>query len=78
VSLATEAGFRIEEAQDETQNYIYTITEWIENFEGHREEIEKKYGQPFYRMWKLWIHGTKVSFETGAIGSLRLHLVKAK
>jgi len=77
-SLATVAGFRVEEARDETQNYIHTVTDWIKNFEFHREEIEKKYGQSFYRMWKLWIHGTKVSFETGAIGSLRLHLVRTK
>jgi cyclopropane-fatty-acyl-phospholipid synthase len=78
ISLATAACFRVEEAQDETQSYIHTITDWIKNFEFHREEIEKKYGQPFYRMWKLWLHGTKVSFETGGIGSLRLHLVRAK
>lgn len=78
VSLAAAGGFRVEEAKDETQNYICTVSDWIKNFESHREEIEKKYGQPFYRMWKLWIHGTKVSFGVGAIGSLRLHLIRTK
>jgi len=49
------------------------VTEWIKNLESNREKIEGIYGEKFYRLWELWMYGTKVSFETGAIGLTRLH-----
>ncbi len=74
VNLANEAGFIIEESINDNQDYIYTVTGWIKNLELNRKKIEDEYGEKFYRLWELWMHGTKVSFETGAIGLIRLHL----
>jgi cyclopropane-fatty-acyl-phospholipid synthase len=72
IGLAIQAGFTVEKAQDD--NYINTITDWIKNFEANQTSIEKMFGQSFYRMWKLWLYGTKVSFEMGSIGLFRMHL----
>ncbi|MCF7834372.1 MAG: cyclopropane-fatty-acyl-phospholipid synthase family protein [Candidatus Pacebacteria bacterium] len=73
---ASKAGFAIEEVVDDHQDYIYTVTEWIKNFENNREEIENMFNKKFYRTWELWLYGTKVSFEMGAIGLIRLNLKK--
>ena len=74
LDASKEAGFTVEECTINNQDYIYTVSEWIKNLESNKEEIEAKYGKSFYRLWKLWMYGTKVSFETGAIGLIRLHL----
>lgn len=71
---ANEAGFTVEEVIDDNKDYIYTITEWIKNMETNREKIENMFDKKFYRMWNLWLHGTKVSFEMGSIGLIRLKL----
>jgi len=75
---AGEAGFTVEEFSDDTSDYLRTITEWIKNLESQRDEIESKHGKPFYRLWELWMHGTKVGFEVRYISLFRLHLRKPK
>lgn len=74
LNSANEAGFTVEEVIDDNQDYIYTVTEWIKNMETNRKKIEKMFDKKFYRMWNLWLHGTKVSFEMGSIGLIRLKL----
>ena len=73
---AKEAGFTVEEVIDDNQDYIYTVTEWIKNMETNREKIENMFDKRFYRMWNLWLHGTKVSFEMESVGLIRLHFKK--
>lgn len=70
---AIKAGFIVEESINDYQDYIYTLTEWIKNLETNKEKIEREYGEKFYRRWELWMHGSKVAFESGAIGLVRLH-----
>jgi len=74
INIANEKGFTVEEVIDDNQDYIYTVNEWIKNMENNREKIENMFDKKFYRMWNLWLHGTKVSFEMGSIGLLRLKL----
>jgi len=73
IDFANAAGFIVEGSINDNQDYVYTVTEWIKNLESNREKIEGIYGEKFYRLWELWMYGTKVSFETGAIGLTRLH-----
>lgn len=74
LEAVNEAGFIVEEFRDDTPDYLRTMTEWIRNLESHRAEIETTYGQPFYRLWELWMHGAKVNFEIGAMNLFRLHV----
>jgi cyclopropane-fatty-acyl-phospholipid synthase len=74
INAARSAGFIVVDSIENTQDYVYTINEWIKNLEQNREAIEKEFDPRFYRLWELWMYGTKVSFECGAIGLLRLHL----
>lgn len=74
VAAATRAGLVVEEFQDDTPDYIRTMTEWIKNLESHRADIEKKFNQPFYRLWELWMHGAKVAFEVNSMNLFRIRL----
>lgn len=75
---ASAAGLIIEEFQDDTQSYIRTITEWIKRLESHERDIVKMFDEPFFRLWKLWMHGAKVNFELGEMSLFRLRLRKPK
>lgn len=76
IQAALSEGFKVEHIIDNNQDYIKTVNEWIKNLENNREKIEKMFDKKFYRKWELWLHGTKMSFEMGSIGLLRLHLKK--
>lgn len=71
---AIEAGFTIENFRDDTQDYIYTISEWIHNLEKNQAKIEAMFDESFYRLWHLWMHGAKVNFELGDMSLFRMKL----
>ena len=74
LNAATQAGFVLEEFRDDTHDYLITMSEWIKRLESHREDIEKKFDKPFYRLWELWMHGAKVAFEVESMSLFRLRL----
>ena len=78
LEAANEAGLIVEEFRDDTPDYLHTMTEWIRNLENHRAEIEGTHGQPFYRLWELWMHGAKVAFEVNSMSLFRIRLRRPK
>lgn len=75
---ATAAGLIIENFRDDTQDYIFTMTQWIKSIEVHEASIEQMFDKPFFRLWKLWTHGAKVNFELGEMSLFRLKLRKPR
>ena len=78
LTAAHEAGLVVSEFRDDTPDYLRTMTEWIKNLESHRADIEARFGEPFYRLWELWMHGARVAFEVNSISLFRVHLKLAK
>lgn len=78
ITAAAQAGLVVEEFQDDTPDYIRTMTEWIKNLESHRADIETKFDKPFYRLWELWMHGAKVAFEVNSMSLFRIRLRRPK
>lgn len=78
MELPIASGFRMSEFHDNTDDYIRTMKTWISRIENNKEFIEDTYGKPFYRLWELWTHGAKISFEVGYMSLFRLHLKKPK
>jgi len=74
IAAANEAGLMVEEFRDDTPDYIQTMAEWIKNLESHHKDIEQRFGEPFFRLWQLWMHGAKVNFEIGSMNLFRLKL----
>jgi len=74
LDAATRAGFTVEEFRDDTTDYVRTMSEWIKNLESHREDVERKFGPSFYRLWELWMHGAKVAFELNSMNLFRVLL----
>ena len=78
LAAANQAGFSVEEFRDDTPDYLRTMTEWIKNLENHREDIERKFDQSFYRLWELWMHGAKVAFEVNSMSLFRMRLKRPR
>lgn len=76
VQSATQAGFTITEFRDDTDDYVRTMTEWIQRLEKNQETIERMFDSEFYRLWKLWMHGAKVAFELNSMSLFRMHIRK--
>lgn len=72
LTAAGEAGFIVEELHDNTPDYLATMTVWIKNLEAHKPEIIEKFGSSHYRLWELWTHGAKVSFEENYMSLFRI------
>jgi len=78
VALPIDAGFRAIEIHDNTDDYICTMKTWISSIEANKQFIEDIYGESSYRLWELWTHGAKISFEVGYMSLFRLHFKKPK
>lgn len=78
IDAIIRSGLTIERFQDDTADYIQTMTLWIHNLEQHRKEIEARFGRPFYRIWELWMHGARVAFTEGTMNLFRLRLRRPK
>ncbi|RMF20481.1 MAG: class I SAM-dependent methyltransferase, partial [Deltaproteobacteria bacterium] len=46
-------------------HYARTLECWLERFEAVAEQVEKRYGSEFTRMWRLYLAGAIASFRTG-------------
>ena len=72
LEAAEAAGFVAERFEDDTPSYILTLTEWIKRLEDNQSKIVQRFGQSFYRLWTLWMHGAKVSFEVNSMNLFRI------
>ncbi len=52
---ATEKLFVTEDVHNFGSDYDRTLMAWLENFEGHWQQLKPKYGERFYRHWKYYL-----------------------
>jgi cyclopropane-fatty-acyl-phospholipid synthase len=45
-------------------NYDRTLMAWWANLDAGWDRLKQKYGEPFYRMWKLYLQGCAAGFRT--------------
>ena len=57
-----EHGFHLLDAESLRMHYSMTTGRWAENFERVVDRVEKKYGERFARMWRLYLVGCSSSF----------------
>jgi cyclopropane-fatty-acyl-phospholipid synthase (EC 2.1.1.79) len=58
--------FNLIDIDDWRLHYYKTLQEWRKRFYKHAEEIVKKNGDEFFRMWDLYLISSAVSFLTGS------------
>ncbi len=62
LARAMEGLFVLEDWHSFGPDYDRTLMSWFENFKSKWNEIEKKYGERFYRMWTFYLLSCAGSF----------------
>ena len=55
ITAAMEGLFVIEDWQNWAHDYDRTIVAWFQNFQKHWRNLQPRYGERFYRMWKYYL-----------------------
>jgi len=67
ISLMPDYNFCTLDVESLRRHYNRTLLCWRENFNKNREEIEKKRGTEFTRMWELYLCACAATFHNGVI-----------
>lgn len=67
IDLMPEYRFYTLDVESLRRHYTKTLLCWRENFLKHRDEIAKRYGEEFTRMWELYLASCAATFHNGVI-----------
>lgn len=62
VPIVERSGLWVTDIEILRLHYALTLGNWRQRFEAHREEIERLYGERFFRMWDFYLNGAELSF----------------
>lgn len=65
--LLPDYNFYTLDVESLRRHYNRTLLCWRNNFMNHREEIQKRYGEEFTRMWELYLCSCAATFKNGVI-----------
>ena len=71
---AEDAGFEVRDAESLRASYALTLRHWVANLERNQDQAIESAGDLVYRIWRLYMAGSAVAFERGAISVHQLLL----
>jgi cyclopropane-fatty-acyl-phospholipid synthase len=63
MSTMHDAGFELRHSENLREHYARTLTAWEDNLEAHWDEAVAEVGEARARVWRLYLAGSRVSFE---------------
>lgn len=60
-------AFSILDVENLRLHYARTLAHWLARYEAAGEEVRARFGDAFYRTWRLYLAGSQASFLTGAL-----------
>jgi cyclopropane-fatty-acyl-phospholipid synthase len=63
VSTMHDAGFELRHEENLREHYALTLTAWEDNLEAHWADAVAEVGETRARVWRLYLAGSRVSFE---------------
>lgn len=67
VAAAEDAGFELRDVDMLRQSYALTLRHWVANLERNADAARAMVGDRTYRIWRMYMAGSSVAFERGAI-----------
>jgi cyclopropane-fatty-acyl-phospholipid synthase len=64
VSTAQAAGFEVRHVESLREHYARTLRGWVANLEANWDEAVAEVGEPRARIWRLYMAGSALNFET--------------
>jgi cyclopropane-fatty-acyl-phospholipid synthase len=74
IAQAEDAGFELRDAESLRTSYALTLRHWIDNLETNHEAALDAADETTYRIWRLFMAGSAVAFDTSAISVYQLVL----
>lgn len=59
--------FELQDYENLRFHYAMTLDEWLRRFDAHRAEVVDRYGEEFYRMWRLYLGSSASGFRYGGL-----------
>ena len=67
-----EAGYELLDVEQLRPHYARTLRHWVDRLERHAEECRRLVGDVTYRIWRAYMAGSAVSFETDDAGVVQV------
>src|SRR5262249_28874902 len=67
VALLEPANFSVLDVENLRLHYDRTLRHWLARFESNRDEVARRFGEPFVRIWRLYLAGSIAAFHTGSL-----------
>ncbi|MCK9530630.1 MAG: cyclopropane-fatty-acyl-phospholipid synthase family protein [Gammaproteobacteria bacterium] len=55
-------------------HYAYTLAAWMERFKQHRQEVEERLGERFFRMWEFYLASCEAAFRWRELAVFQMQL----
>jgi cyclopropane-fatty-acyl-phospholipid synthase len=68
VRAMEDAGLEARDVESLREHYALTLRQWVRNLEDHWDDAVELVGEHRARIWRLYMTGSIVGFETGDIG----------
>src|SRR5882724_5054490 len=74
LEAVAKTPFELIYARNDRRNYLLTTRHWAENLDRHRDEIVARWGERWYRRFRLYLWGCVHCFSSGDVTAYRLLL----
>jgi cyclopropane-fatty-acyl-phospholipid synthase len=63
--------FELVSLVDDRHNYFLTCQRWAQRLDAARDEVVRRWGEPLYRRFRLFLWGSAAGFDTGLVQAYR-------
>jgi cyclopropane-fatty-acyl-phospholipid synthase len=63
--------FELVSIDDDRHNYYLTCREWARRLDAARDEVVRRWGDPLYRRFRIFLWGSAAGFDTGLVQAYR-------
>ena len=67
ISLMHDTGFEVRHEENLREHYAKTLAAWCANLDAHWDEAVEEVGQGTARVWRLYMAGSRLGFDTNHI-----------
>lgn len=68
LAIAERTGFEVRDVENLREHYARTLRAWVANIERNRDTAIEQAGEEAYRVWRLYMAASAVSFDNASIG----------
>lgn len=66
-----DSPFELCAVEDDRHNYYLTCAEWARRLDAARDEVVRRWGEPLYRRFRLFLWGSAAGFHSGLVQAYR-------